>query len=201
MIKKLLLTFFSLALLAGCQMFAFSPEQAAMQAVLNNQGHNTSIDSNSLQVLQTQELGEMTLVHMRYKGMDARMGETFCDAMYAVKKSKLGGWSPTSGGGGCSNQRPDDPNQPPVSMGGNRSSGNGPNEPGHTVLSGLVNQEDIKSIQITWIDGTVQQTDVVNGSYLAGRIGQFAWSKIEGLDADDQVVYTAESPEPAEGKK
>lgn len=188
-----------LILLAGCTGLAYSPEAAAVQEIANNTMREFAVDPATIQVLQKVETGQYTLVMTGFSGTRAGIGREDCLFLNEARKNLLGTWTIGSGGGGCSNEKPD-PNTKPISVGGNTSSGSGRDEPGFSAVSGLVYREDIKTIAVTWDDGTKQQVDVLNKAYLAAREGQFHLQTVEAIKETGEVVYSY-TPEVAPGKQ
>jgi hypothetical protein len=68
------------------------------------------------------------------------------------------------------------------------------------MLYGLVNDKEIKSVEVRWNDEMVQSEEVINDSFLAIRKGKSGMSNVTGFDADGNVIYSFEAPEPAPGK-
>jgi hypothetical protein len=195
-VKLLTTTVVMPLLLAACgPLLNFTLERAAVQEALNFSEPNLPVDPDSIQVLQTQEQGEITLVVVSLqRGRETAMPDK-CLAMYEVRRTALG-WMTVSGGTGCG------------PIGGNRSAldvssggAHQSNESASSHVTGLVREPLITFVEVTWADGEVQQVPVVNGSYLAWREGVSNPVKILGLDAEDQVIYTWETSVPAPGKE
>ncbi len=74
------------------------------------------------------------------------------------------------------------------------------NEPGLTTTYGLIHQEDITKVRVTWKDDQVEEADVIDQTFLIYRAGQVQYKTVEGLNAAGDVVYSF-SPEVAPGKK
>ncbi len=176
---------------------AFSPQQAAIQMANNAMGgpqHQSFVIPESIFVHQTQELNGHTFVLLSFNrnAEGGRLEE--CTMMYEVRKTFVG-WTPGSGGGGCAgriggSQEPDP--KPAMEVGGGSNSGGGfnSNEPGFSDVNGVVNNNEIIKVRITWDDNQVQEVEVINGSYLALRVGKFHWTKVEGLGADANVLFS-----------
>lgn len=189
----------------------FSAEQAAINAVLRSPGSNMQPDPTSTQVLQSSVMGERTFVMIYFEGVnqDLGPGKSKCLFLYEVQKSRFGTWQPKGGGGGCENvaavapegqnvSAPAAPN--PISISSGQSSTDGPLDSGSSTIYGQVFDETVKSVKATWSDGTISDAQVINGSYLIIRGGQFNMDKVEALNASGEVVYPYQ-PEIAPGKK
>lgn len=184
--------------LAACMPLAFSPEAVAIQQSSKPGWPGFMPDTSSIQVLQKQPLGESQFVLVSFQGADSRTGKQSCLFLYEVRKGTVG-WMPDSGGGGCSTPIPD-PTQVPLSFNGSTGSSH-PGTLGYSAASGEVNRDDIRFVQVTWNDGTLQKAEVINHSYLVLRAGKFNLQKVEALDAASQVVYTHEPGAIAPGKQ
>ena len=180
--------------LSGCQgmpAFAFSPEAAAQQAVLNHPMPEFTVDPNSVQVLQMSDLGGGDrVVLVAFQGNRQNFGRESCLFSYNVYRATTGGWHSGGGGGGCGPQR-QDPALEPISISSGKSSG-GPTGIGYSEVSGEMFDPNIAMVQVTWSDGAQQQASVINRSYLAVRAGEFDYSKIEALDAEQKVIFSSE---------
>lgn len=168
------------------------------------------IDPNSIQVLQTTMLDDQAFVLVSYEGVRSDLGgaKTTCLSLYGMRKALLGMWSPGSGNSGCESkvqvagEQTDQPEPPPqpISIGGGRSGGDGKSDPGHSMASGKVFDDAVKAVKVTWQDGTSQQADVINASYLIVRTGQMEWMKVEALGEKGDVIFSWH-PEVAPGKQ
>ena len=178
---------------------AVTPESAAITAVIVQQGGNFTLDQNSIQVLQTQQLAEnYALVQIAYQGFQQAQ-QVQCLSTHAALSSQ-GGWRITGGASGCVPAGQDSGSPLDVSQNSN-SGGGASSDPGNTAVDGFVNDARIKTVSVTWQDGQVQQVSVVNGAYLAGRLGkQAAFQTIQGLDENGVVIYTFDQSPPAPGK-
>lgn len=187
-------------LLTGCQGIAFSPESAVQQEVLHrNSMHEFQIDPTTYQQHQTIELDDISIVLVSFQGNRLNSGRESCLFLYETFRS-LGGWVAGSGGGGCSNEKPDPENRP-ISVGMNRSGGRDRNDPGTSVISGQIYHEDITAVKITWADGQAQDASVANQTFLAARKGNFDFQKIEAADSQGLILFTEEGFAPAAGKE
>jgi hypothetical protein len=179
-------------LLVGCgPFFNFSPESAAVQAVMT--GHpGDQVLSDTITVLQKQEHPGAVVVMLKYQMVNE--GLLFsCDYVYEVQK-RVFGWTPAGGGGGCSSGPTDD--QQISLSGGTRSSG----AESSSQTYGLVYDPEITSIEVEWDDGMLQRADVINSSYLLVRKGQNHWTRVSGYDSNEEMVYNQEQSDPPPGK-
>jgi hypothetical protein len=182
-------------LLSACgPLLNFTPERAAVQEALNFGEPNLPVDPDSVQVLQTQEQGELTLVVVTFQRGRETARPDECLGMYEVRRRTLG-WMTNSGGAGCG----------PVgglgealefASGSHRST-----ESASSHVMGLVRNPEIVNVEVNWADGVIQQAPVVNGSYLAWREGVSSPVEVKGLDVEGQVIYTFEAPGAAPGKE
>ena len=202
-IKPYLFACLALAvLLSGCGRsgMAFTPQQAVVSSIMERTQPGSIVDQSSVQVRQSQELSGHTFVMISYNQTIENRNES-CLMMYEVRRSSLGTWVPGSGGGGCQGRigGGDPAPEQAVEIGSGQSGSSGPDDPGFSNVNGLVHQEGIVKIRITWHDGSTQEVDVINGSYLALRAGEYQMTKVEGLSQDGDVLFTY-SNEIAPGK-
>jgi hypothetical protein len=194
-VRHLLISVTIVLLLSACgSMLNFTPERAAVQEVLRFGEPNLPVDPDSVQVLQTQAQGEMTLVLVAFqRGRGAAFPDE-CLAIHEVRRTALG-WMTGSGGTGCG---------PIGGTGGSLDVGSGAhrsNESASSHTFGLVRDPLIATVEVTWDDGQVQQVPVVNSSYLVWREGVSSPAFVTGLNANDQEIFTHESPVFAPGEE
>lgn len=189
-----------------------SPEAVAIREVSNQNGGRSGfmVDQSSIQVLQTQVVGEQTFVLLSYQGTQSSMGGAKMDCMmlYQMRKALFSMWAPGTGNGSCAgqiqvaggaaDQAAELPPQP-ISIGGGRAGG-GNGNPAYSMASGKVFDDAVKAVKVTWQDGTSQQADVINASYLIVHTGEVDWMNVEALDEKGNVVYNWK-PAVAPGKK
>jgi hypothetical protein len=171
--------------------FTFSPESAAIQALLapHQQGQ---VFPETIEVLQTKELDGVVSVMLRYQMSDE--GLIFdCDYVYETR-NRYYGWTTLGGGGGCTSGPVEEQR---VGIGGGTRSSNGDST---SRVYGLVSDPEITSIEVLWDDEWLERVDVINGSFLAIRKGKNGWNEVAGYDADDNIIYSSEAPQPAPGK-
>lgn len=202
MIKKLII--FILLILTGCVPpgSAFSPENAAANFATQTMSFNATIISESIQVRQKIEwIDQTTMVMVSFDRLiDGR--QESCLMTYETRRGPLGFWTAGGGGGGCGSpidQAGFDPSQP-LDIGGGQNGGSTPADPGFSYVNGLVYQDDIQLVRVTWDDNQQQTVQVINESYLALRAGQFSWQAVEGLNAAEEVVF-GQTMETAPGKQ
>ncbi len=202
MMQKLISSTLSIMLiplfLAGCihgPILALTPEQAAIQAVIDQAGRRAVVDRGSVQVRQSLKLDRNTFVVVSFSQMESDRKDK-CLFVYQIIQNSLGTWQPGSGGGGCSGTtigQPEPPGQP-IEVGGGQSGSRGPGDPGYSHTAGMVNLNDITKVRVTWNDGSQQEVNVINSSYIAVRAGDIRFQKVEGLNSDGEVVYSNELP-------
>jgi hypothetical protein len=199
--KRLFFCFLLFAiLLAGCApgVMSYSPEQAAVRAITEPGDPNMVIDRGSVKVHQSAPLGGSTFVVVSFSGSDGKRVDK-CTYVYETQQMGIGTWAPQGGGGGCTGIQPGEaePPQETLQVGAGTGS-NGPNDPGHSYVYGLVrpteNGELIVKVRVTWQDGQMQELNVINSSYLAVRAGDLLYQKIEGLNESGEVVHTVDAP-------
>lgn len=189
--------------LAGCGPIAFSPEQIAVREALESLPQNGVTDPDSVEVLQSLEFNGLTFLLVSFRQQVENLQQD-CMFVYVVRRSPIGTWAPTSGGGGCSGQigGGEHEEMPPISQVGiNTSSGDGGAlDPGYTSIRGLVHADEILKVRVIWLDNIVQEVNVINHSFLIARAGQLDMINIEGLNKDGEVVYDHKNPPAAPGK-
>ncbi len=169
----------------------FTPEQTALRAVTEQQGSRAVVDESTVQVRQSLQLDRNTFVVVSFSQMQSE-GKGKCLFVYHVARNSIGAWQPRSGGGGCTVAMSGQPEQPdqPVEIGGGQTGSTGPGDPGYSHVAGMVNQKDITKVRVTWNDGGQQEVNVINSSYITVRAGSLNFQKVEGLNADGEVVFS-----------
>jgi hypothetical protein len=180
-----------LLLASGCYPIAATPEEAATYSALHQNRQNFQVDPNTLQVLQSTEVNQSTLVLIAYQGKDTRFGSQSCLDVYEIRKGFLGGYRMFSSGSGCTSEGSDQPMEP-LTYGSNTSGGNQPKDTGYSCVNGQIFQDKIQHVLVTWDDGVQQEATLQNDSFLAARSGNHDLKKIEALDASDQLIYRTE---------
>jgi hypothetical protein len=183
----------ALLFLGGCSL-TFSPEQAAIQTVLESQ-IRPQPNPSTVRVLQSQPWEDGVVVLLTYQAVDQSGGVFECLSMYQTQRSILG-WMGGSGGGGCGPAGGDDQ---PLGIGAGQQRGS--QGIGLSHVRGLVYNEDISMVDVVWDDGESQRVEVVNNSYLALRAGAHTWAELQALNANGEVVYTRQNGPPAPGKE
>jgi hypothetical protein len=201
-------------LLSGCGIAASgpmgpgagTPEAAAIQTITGPvlPMPDFQVDRNTIKVRQSVPLGDHFLVVITFRGFQngngAGAGMQNCMFTYEVLRARLGGWSTGNGGGGCSGEPNGNENLGPMSIGASNNGGSGPGNAGYSSVDGQVYQKDIVNVLVTWNDTQVQKVPVVDGTFIAVRAGQFQMQRVDGLNEEDQVVYSSQ-PQIAPGKK
>ncbi len=187
-----LITLFLAGCISGPNM-AFTPEQVAIRGVIDQHGSGAVVDQSSVQIRQSLPMDRNTFVVVSFTQMEGDRKDK-CLFVYHLIRNIIGAWQPRSGGGGCSGTFIGGPEQPgqSVEIGGGQSGSTGPGDPGYSHTAGLVNQKDITKVRVTWNDGSQQEVDVINSSYIAVRTGSLINQKVEGLNADGEVVFKNE---------
>ena len=200
-IKKLLflIAFLLLLALPACAGLAFSPEQAAMNAVRGNLDTNVSMVVNSLIVHQSVKArDDLYVVIMSFKQIRANSGDETC--LYTYEIAKQGPiWGPNSGGGGCWTQNivnglPED-----IQIGSSQSTSNQPGDAGFSQAYGLVTNPEIVKVKVNWDDGQQEELAVSESTFVSYRFGLFDMVSLEGLNEKGEVIYTS-NPQVAPGK-
>jgi hypothetical protein len=154
-------------------------------------------------VRQTIESETKTFVLLTYQQKQEGR-EDKCIHMAATIRNRFGLWAVDSSGGGCTGRVGGgsslEPEQPLEISSGN-SGRNSPTDPGYSYVDGLVHDENIHSVRITWDDGTIQEMDVINGSLLAVQAGVMNYQAIEGLNADGDAIFLTQFGVTAPGKE
>lgn len=185
----------ALTLLTGC---AFTPEWAVIQEVLEmgRRWHDSQqMKADTIQVLQTQSLRDDVIVLVTFQAVRNNGQLSECVFMYEAKRDTLE-WTVGGGGGGCG--LPGGMGEP-IGIGAGRHHSFG--EDSYSCVDGLVYDDEVEAVQVTWGDGERQCIEVVNDSYLIVREGSHEYAEIRALDTDGEVIYTHERPEPATGKE
>jgi hypothetical protein len=169
--------------------FAFGPEQAAVSAVRNNLEPNVKMVDNSLQVHQTVKAkDDLAVVIMTFKQVRAKSGDETCMYTYEVLKRSIG-WAPKSGGGGCwTNFQAD--LEADIQVGTSMSTSSEPGDLGFSQAYGLVRNPEIVKVKVTWNDDSEEVVSLNNSTFVSFRIGQFEMRNVEGLNEQDEVIYS-----------
>jgi hypothetical protein len=147
------------------------------------------VDKATLQVPLSTELSDNeAIVLLTYQGMRQGSGPETCVNTYQVIKRPYG-WTPANGSGLCRQDLPGQDNQD-LEISSGRYPGKKPQEPGYSLVYGLVNNPEIQKVRVTWDDKQSTEVEAGSGAYLAHRSGQFLLRAVEGLDDQDQVVFS-----------
>jgi hypothetical protein len=185
-------------LLTGCQGLAFSAEGAALNQISQGSMPEFSIEPGSARVLQNVEVGDTRVVLVEFRGVSAKIGPQNCLFEYQAIR-RFGGWATSGGGGSCSNEQLDPQQQ--LTVGSSINGGDGVTDPGMSSVGGLVLNDAISKVIVTWSDGQEQEASLANHTYLAARQDQIEYSKIEAFDSEGNLVFNLEQPAPPPGKQ
>jgi hypothetical protein len=201
MMKHLLIFLIASIMLSACTGIYFSPEAAALAAVQNNGDPNFTIDPNSLEIHQSHEMDDgSVVVLMSYRGTRALSGPESCMNAYRLENKRLG-WQPSSGSGSCQTQNPAEGEISAMGVGAGQSGSSRPGDPGFSQTYGTVSNPSIVKVRVTWNDTQVDQVDVIKGSFVNSRLGLFTMQQVEGLDEQGNVVYAVGGHAPTTGKQ
>ena len=187
--RKILIVFLFLFLLSGCKGISVSPEDAAIKLLLNETTAGMQIDQDTLEVRHTIDVEDgQSIVMLSFQGTCPELGPVTCLYTYQTLQ-RMVGWMAANGGGGCRETHADRQPQGFEIMGGHYS-GQRPQDPGYTQIYGSVHHPEIVKALVTWDDSQVTEVEVVNGTIITVRTGDFKMQEVEGLNAQDQVIYT-----------
>jgi hypothetical protein len=169
----------------GCgSMLAFTPERAAIEALLGpaeRTGRSELITPGSVKVAQTQEWQDGSLVAVTFSAFEDGTGPVDCLYIFEVIRDRYR-WAARSrestcepAGGGESFQ------QLQSQMWGTDISG-------MTTAYGLVFDSRIAALDILWEDGEREAVEVINGTYLRVREGVHEIVLERPLDANGDLV-------------
>lgn len=189
-------------LLHGCMgIEAFSAEDAAIKFGTENMREGAVIDQESIIIRQVREIDESTKYVLFSFDRQMNNRPEHCLMLYETHRNPLGMWYSGSGGGGCGGPVEGAAEEIPAIDSGGGTSMSSDNPLGTSQAYGVVNDDTIVKVRVTWADGAVFDADLVNSSYLIMRDGQFESTTIEGLDADGAVVERVDWGRPAPGKE
>jgi hypothetical protein len=176
--------FAALLLLSGCSGMTFSPEQAVVQEVIQGRtGGSLKANPETIRVLQKLEADDRTFILVSFEGVGERGQTDACTYAYEAVR-RAGSWSTGGGGGGCGPADLED--SAPIDMGSGTRSGPGY---AYSYAYGLVRTPEITRVEVVWEDGQTQSEPVINGSYLAFRMGNAHVQNLVAYDAADNPVY------------
>jgi hypothetical protein len=182
----------TLLLLAGCGRGGgyASPEQAALDSIPRSTPPDFQLDLQSVRVVHSVPVNNAALMLVTFAGTNEDGQPDTCLHLQEARRAAGGGWNTGSGGGGCKSGLGGD--QPALIVIGSRASGGGLFDPGYSSVYGMVNDPAIVTVQVQWEDGETQAAQVVAGAYVVARSGLQVSTRVEGLDAQNEVVYTNE---------
>jgi hypothetical protein len=182
-----------LILLTSCSgIMNFTPERAVLQDLMATP-RIWNVDPDTVQILQTLETEERTLVMISFMSKrDGRIED--CTAVFETSK-KFGFWRAFGSGGGCISGPRQDGQVIEAGSGSHMS-----NERAFSYAYGRVLSQEVAYIDVTWEDDTVIRGEPVNNSYLVYQEGQGRIKKIEAFDILGASLFTTEYSAPLEGK-
>ena len=182
--------------LSSCQtLFNFSPDRAAVEELITNSPVSLEIHPETIRVLQLLESEQGIMVLTTYLATSESDQMNECLSLYKTAKVSQG-WSAYAQGSNCWPAALIDQESIRVSMGQNSTGVSSWSD-----VSGLVYDPLIKSIEVIWDDGTIQDLDIVKGSYLAVRSGQYSVQFVHALNEAGELVYSYQKTNPAPGKE
>ena len=180
--------------LSGCDtLLNFSPDRAAVQAIVTSRSPSQEIHHDTIRVLQTQESSPGIVVLTTYLATQENDQMLECLALFNSEKFSQG-WQAFGLGTTCWEVTLEDPN--PISIGMLQ---NASLDTKMSYAIGLVFDPDIKLLDITWDDTFSQRIEVIKNSYLAIRAGQSSVASILAYDTKEDLVYTYQNPSLKEG--
>lgn len=189
-------------LLPGCMgREAFSAEDAAMKFGIENMREGAVVDQETVVIRQVREMDETTKYVLFSFDRQMNNRQERCLMLYETHRNPFGMWYSGSGGGGCGGPVDGAAEEIPAIDSGGGSSAGSDDPLGTSQAYGIVNDDKIVKVRVTWDDGAIFDADLVNSSYLIMRDGQFQTTMIEGLDADGAVVERVDWGRPAPGKE
>lgn len=182
--------------LSSCQtLFNFSPDRAAVEELITNSPVSLEIHPETIRVLQLLESEQGIMVLTTYLATNESNQINECLSLYKTAKVSQG-WSAYAQGSNCWPAALIDQEPIRVTMGQNSTG-----ESSSSDVSGLVFDPQIMSIEVIWDDGTIQDLEIVKGSYLAVRSGQYSVQFVHAFDEAGELVYSYEETKPAPGKE
>lgn len=187
------------ACFSGCKpmKIASTPEQAVIQQASRAMGPQAAILQDFVHVRQTLELDGKTLLMLTLDRFYQNHWEP-CLVVYETAKTSLGTWKTGLGDTVCQTAQSPVAEEHPLDVNGAWRKGSRADEPGLSYAAGLVHQAQIKKVQVTWMDGKKIIVDVIDGSYLATNSGAFQFNLVEGLGANDEVLYSLRANRPTD---
>ncbi|MFO7624107.1 MAG: hypothetical protein R6V73_07130 [Anaerolineales bacterium] len=182
--------------LSSCQtLFNFSPDRAAVEELITNSPVSLEIHPETIRVLQLLESEQGIMVLTTYLATNESNQINECLSLYKTAKVSQG-WTAYGQGLSCWPAALIDQEPIRVTMGQNSTG-----ESSSSDVSGLVFDPQIMSIEVIWDDGTIQDLEIVKGSYLAVRSGQYSVQFVHAFDEAGELVYSYEETKPAPGKE
>lgn len=202
-VYKVVILLAKAVLLVGCvggDLGAFSAEDAAVRFGTEQMSEGVVVDPQSIEVRQVREVDDNKFVLFSFTRMMNNHQER-CLMLYETHRTIMQTWASGSGGGGCGGSIDGTEEALPLIEAGGGMGTSSDDPLGHSHSYGLINDDRIVKVRVTWDDGNIFETDVINSSYLIMRSGQIEVGQVEGLDADGAVVEKVEWGRPAPGKE
>lgn len=183
------ISIFLLWLLTACGTVGLSPETAATKMLLDETTNGMQVNEETLEVRQTLKMEDgQAIVVITFEGTRPEIGMVNCFYTYQTLQ-RMTGWVAANGGGFCKENQPERQiSDMEITMG--HYSGQRPGEPGYTQVYGSINNPDIVKAQVIWDDNVTTDVDVVDATVLTLRTTQRMAKTVEGLNGQDQVIYT-----------
>jgi len=185
------ISIFLFLLLSACGNVGLSPEAAATKMLLEESTQGMQIYDETLKVRQTLLVeDDMSIVAITFTGTRPEIETIPLTCFYTYQTfKKEDGWVAANGGGICQESQPEQQiNDIDVMV--RNYSGQSPDETGYTQIYGSVINPNIVKVQVIWEDDVVTQVDVVDGTMLTIRKTQLKAKKVEGMNEQDQVIYS-----------
>lgn len=168
-------------------MDVLTPEDSAIRYVREMKLGNFTINSNSVEAIQTAELKDLVLVLVQYSGTRHEGGVELCEMVLETEKALISGWE-TKGGSGLCHEVDDPTNSVPITIGSSMVNST-LLTPGYSTVYGFVRDPQITKVVVTWDDGQIQPLEVQVSAYLAAREGASHVIKIEAHNDQNKIVF------------
>lgn len=186
------ISIFLFLLLSACGNVGLSPEAAATKMLLEESTKGMQVYDETLEVRQILRVeDDQSIVAITFAGTRPEMGAVTLTCFYTYQTLKKGaGWVAANGGGTCQENQPEQQQIADIEVMVSHYSSQRPGEPGYTQIYGSVNNPDIVKVQVIWDDNVTTEVDVVDATMLTLRKTQLMAKTVDGLNDQDQVIYT-----------
>lgn len=157
---------------------------------VNVRRQKMAVDWNTVEIVQQREIEEgVVFALLSFQKHKENGQQQRCQYYYGAKQAG-DRWSVQGSGGGClpAGQLPVDGS--PISTGYGGGWSRDPSGLTFSLVSGVVYDDSIKQVLITWDDGVQQPANIENHSYMAVRLEVRQMSKIEAMDRDGNTLYS-----------